>query len=336
MKIAFIIGTRPDIIKTMPLIKECQKRKIDFVLIRSFQHKDDDMFNDFIKELGIPKVKYIYTGEFDLYNCPSYIYKCLKKEKPDYFIVGGDTDTALVGAFAGMNVDTKIIHRESGIRSFDRRMHEEKNRIFISKIAHIRFAPTELNRINLENEYITENVFVTGNTIADALKIFDLSDVKNKGTALLTFHRKENIGQYKVCRNLINNLQGLDMTVYYPIHPNTKKIFDNYGLSFSGNFALHNPYTYKQTLIKIKESSIVYTDSGGIQEECSILGVPCVVLRRTTDRPELLQLGASYLIDPEKDMWEKPKFTENYEHPYGRSVAKKMVDILEGDYGKIK
>jgi UDP-N-acetylglucosamine 2-epimerase (non-hydrolysing) len=330
MKIAFIIGTRPDIIKTMPLINECKKRKIDFVLIRTFQHFSDNMFESFMKELNVPKIKYTYKKEFDLYNSSQFVYKCLVKEKPDYLVVGGDTDTALVGAFAGMNIDTKIVHRESGIRSFDRRMHEEKNRIFISKIAHVKFAPTELNRINLENEHVVDNVFVTGNTIADSLKLLDIPDIEKKNNyALLTFHRKENIENINVCRNLVYNLGCINKTFFYPIHPNSKKIFDGYNVSFPINVELEKPYTYKQTLTKIKESSVVYTDSGGIQEECSILGVPCVVLRRTTDRPELLSLGASYLIDPEKDVWEKPVFAKRYEHPYGSRVAEKMIDILE-------
>ena len=335
MKIGFIVGTRPDIIKTIPIIRECEKRKIDFFLVRSFQHTSDDMFIDFCKELNVPEIKYTYTKEFDLYNTVSYIRHVLLKENADYFIVGGDTDTALVGGLAGMDVPTKLVHRESGIRSFDRRMHEEKNRIFLSKICDIKFVPTGLNRENLYNEWTRDNVYVTGNTIADSLKIFNFDKFKAKAkrTALLTFHRKENIENINVCKNLIRNLGSMDYTFLYPIHPNTKNVFKSYKLDFPDNFIVCLPYGYKETLAHIKQCEVVYTDSGGIQEESSIIGTPCVVLRRTTDRPELLKLGASYLINPEEREWEKPIFNNEWVHPYGENVSKKMINILESDYG---
>jgi len=335
MKISMVIGTRPDIIKSYPIINEIQKRGHELVIIYTGQHYSDNMSGDFFKSLQVPEPKYKYDKEFDLFETYEFVKDCLQKEMPDFCFVAGDTDTGLVGAFASKDMGIVTVHRESGLRSRDRRMHEEKNRIMIDREADIKFVPTKLQKENLKKEGITDNVYITGNTISDIVSMFRGQVKKQKMCYdkyyLATFHRKENVDNFLVFSNFFNMLGKLEKPVMLIKHHYTMtRIKYDIRAYPPKNMMLVEPCTdYIKMLNLIYNAEMVITDSGGLQEECAILGKKCVVVRKTTDRPETVELGATVLQNPEETKWVDFKFKRKWKHPYGENVAEKMIDILE-------
>jgi UDP-N-acetylglucosamine 2-epimerase (non-hydrolysing) len=327
MKIAFVIGTRPEIIKFAPVIIEFEKRKYNYFIIDTNQHKDYNMFQQYFKEFNLRKPKYKITKEFEIQPCKLELKKILKKEKPDYVFVQGDTDTAFAGVLAGYESGIKIIHRESGVRSFDRRMQEEKNRILIDKLSIIHFVPTKEAMANLKEENI-DNCYLVGQTLVDAIDIILDHNPIGVNSILFTFHRKENL-TIDILKKVFYNLEKLKSNIWFPCHPNTKKFIKNNFEYIPKNIILHKPFDYSELLATIKDAPLVITDSGGIQEEAGIIGTPCIVLRKTTDRPELCKIGASALIDPRTKEWKIPKFKKKWKHPYGENASKKICNILE-------
>jgi len=329
----FIFGTRPEILKFHSIWKEMQKRKMDFILLNTNQHYDKNMLFNFFEELKMPKIKYQLTGNFELSQARFEIRKILNKENPRFCWVQGDTDSALAGTLASHDLFIPVMHRESGVRSLDSRMHEEKNRIMIDKLATIHFAPTIEAVKNLKNEKI-QNIFLVGNTLVDLIDMYRNRLKKKKSSPYIyfTFHRKENLESYiikKVMYNLNRYALLNDLEIIMPVHPHTKKVFMRIGGIDSLNIKFIEPLGYVDNLNMIWNAEIVITDSGGISEEAGILKKKCITLRRTTDRPELCKIGANFLIDPESEEWEKPKFKGNWSHPYSHNVARQICDILQ-------
>ena len=314
MKIRIVLSTRPEIIKLAPLIKIFKEKKIDFFLINTNQHYIKIMSNVFFDFFKIPKPKYNIKASNKTYGI--FFSKTIKniedilfKEKPDYLIVQGDTNTSFAGCFAASifnrkyfenNNKIKIVHVEAGLRSFDERMPEEINRRLIDQLSNILFAPTKIDLKNLKKERLNVNkkVFKVGNTISDIIKRYSSSidnnsilkklNLKKKNYYLMTLHRPETVDDPKEFRKLILIFEHLgkkfNRTFVFPTHPRTKKIINKFNLTKINCIKFIDPLEFLDFLSLMKNSDIVFTDSGGIQEETSLLGVPCITVRTTTER----------------------------------------------------
>ena len=313
MKFCLVLSTRPEIIKLSPLIKKFKVHKKKFYLINTNQHtlnKMSKVFFNFFKISG--KTYNIYpnkesqTSFFAESVCS--IEKILKKDRPNFLIVQGDTNTGLAGCLAASFVNRnleyrdkiKIVHIESGLRSFDNTMPEEINRKLIDQMSDILFPPTkfDFNNLKKDNCLKTKKTYIVGNTITDVLK--EYSPLSNKSKILeklklikkkyflVTLHRPESVDIKKNLSSIFKTLKILhkkyDYPIIFPIHPRTKNNIKKLRLSFDKKIKIIEPLEYLEFLKLMKDSKLILSDSGGIQEEASILGVPCVTLRTSTER----------------------------------------------------
>jgi len=353
MKIAVILGTRPEIMKVSPIIRELEKRKIKHIVIHTGQHYSHNLDQIFFNDLKLKKPDYnIHVGSK---SSPTQIglmmikmEKILREFNPDVVLVPGDTQTALGGALTARKLNMKIGHVEAGLRSYDESMPEEWNRRMIDHCSDYMFAPTNISRDILLGEGISKKrIFVTGNTIVDAVqqstKIAELSTILkklnliSKQYVLVSIHRQENVSDTKKLKNLIKSLKIIQkefsIPVIFPIHPRTKKAIKDLKIDLK-NITVIEPIGYLDFLHLQKNSKLVLTDSGGIQEETTILKIPCVTLRHNTERPESVHVGANIIAgtSPEKILKCAKimiKRKRNWRNPFGNGkTAKKIVDIL--------
>jgi UDP-N-acetylglucosamine 2-epimerase (non-hydrolysing) len=340
MKKAIILGTRPEIIKLSPIIRRMLS---DDFIIHTNQHYDANMDGLFFEELKIRLPKYnlnvgsgshaVQTGKMLI-----GIEAILDNEKPDIVLVQGDTNSALSGALAAVKMHINVGHIEAGLRSKDRAMPEEINRILIDHISDFLFVPTEMSRNNLLREGIEESkIHLVGNTIADAtVENARLIGEKesNEEYVLLTLHRAENTNNSSRFYALINSINELskDYKIKFPIHPRTKALLKENKITLSDNIEIMEPQGYVSFLSLLNSASVVLTDSGGIQEEACILRVPCITLRTSTERPETIDMGANILMGTSliEDVNKMQKVNKTWSSPYGESVADKILRILKG------
>ncbi len=314
MKICIVLSTRPEIIKLAPIINVLKQKKIKFFLINTNQHYINIMSNVFFKYFKVPRPKYNIKAPNKTYG--SFFSKTIKniedilvKEKPNYLMVQGDTNTAFAGCFASSIYNRKffenkkkikIIHIEAGLRSFDERMPEEINRRLIDQLSNILFTPTDFDIENLHKERLSSNksIYKVGNTISDVIKnnlpliknnkILLTHNLKIKNFFLITLHRPESVDDPKKLKKLILNFEKLGRKFktkfIFPVHPRTNKILKKLNLNKTKFIVFIKPLEFLDFLFLMKNSKIVFTDSGGIQEETSLIGVPCITLRTTTER----------------------------------------------------
>lgn len=316
MKLAVVLGTRPEIIKMSPIIRECEKRGIDYFTLHTGQHYSYEMDRIFFEELELPQPEYnlevgsgshaVQTGRI-----MAGVEEVLEEEKPDVVLVQGDTNTVLAGALAASKMHIKVGHVEAGLRSFDRRMPEEINRVVADHVSDYLFAPTKTASENLLAEGIgEEKISITGNTIVDSVyqnleiskrKVNPLRDLglKEKGYFLATAHRAENVDDRarlkEILRGFVLISEEFSLPVIFPVHPRTRKRIMEFGLDLHGVKAI-NPAGFLEFLQLEAGARLALTDSGGVQEETCILGVPCVTLRENTERPETLEAGSNVLV----------------------------------------
>lgn len=322
MKIAIILGTRPEIIKMAPVIRELERRNADFFILHTGQHYLYNLDRVFFEQLKLPPAKYnleVGSGSHARQTGKILIgvEKVLLDESPDVVLIEGDTNSVLAAALAAVKLHIKVGHVEAGLRSYDRNMPEEINRTLTDHCSDYLFAPTEKAKAILLSEGITqEKIFVTGNTIVDAVHQ-NLGIAREKGNALsslqlsskeyflLTLHRQENVDNP---RRFASILEGLDevaaefcLPTIYPIHPRSRKRMNQFNLE-PKNLELIEPLNFLDFLQLESHARLILTDSGGVQEEACILGVPCVTLRDNTERPETLEVGSNILAgaDPKK------------------------------------
>jgi UDP-N-acetylglucosamine 2-epimerase (non-hydrolysing) len=322
MNIALVLGTRPEIIKMSPVIRECERRSLDFFIMHTGQHYSYNMDRVFFEQLKLPEAKYnldVGSGTHgeQTGKMMAGIEKVLMQEKPDAVLVQGDTNTVLAGALAAVKLGIKVGHVEAGLRSYDRRMPEEINRVLADHASDYLFAPTEKAKNILLHEGIPENsIFVTGNTIVDAvhqnLKIakekntLEELNIEPKDYFLVTAHRQENVDDPERFAGIMNGLDKLSrefgIPVVYPIHPRSRKRMQEFRIKTNGSIRLIDPVDFLDFLQLESNARLVLTDSGGVQEETCILGVPCVTLRDNTERPETVEVGSNMLagIEPER------------------------------------
>ena len=315
MKLAVILGTRPEIIKFSPIIRECERLGLDYFILHTGQHYSYNMDRVFFEQLELPDASYnldVGSGSHgeQTGKMLAGVEKILQKEMPDVVLVEGDTNTVLAGALAAVKLGIKVGHVEAGLRSYDRRMPEEINRVLADHCSDFLFAPTENSRDILLHEGISEKqVFMVGNTIVDAVtqnleisqsktQILDDLGVEKQKYFLATAHRQENVDDKERFTGIISGLKRVQrefgVPLVYPIHPRAEKRMKEFGLEPEG-LKLVEPLNYLAFLQLERNAALVLTDSGGVQEETCILGVPCVTLRDNTERPETIEVGSNIL-----------------------------------------
>lgn len=302
-----------------PLIRECEKRGLDYFVIHSGQHYSFEMDRAFFNDLNLPEPEYNLdvgsgTQGEQTAKILTGIENVLMAEQPDVVLVQGDTNTVMAGALAASKLHIKVGHVEAGLRSFDRRMPEEINRVVADHISDYLFAPTGESEKNLILEGIPgEKVFVTGNTVVDAVyqnreisneksEIMNTLGLKSGKYLLVTAHRAENVDDRVRLSGIINGINAVSekyrLPVIFPMHPRTEKMMKEFGIS-PGNIRIIKPAGYLDFLQLEAHARLILTDSGGLQEESCILGVPCVTLRDNTERPETVECGGNVLAGTE-------------------------------------
>ncbi|NLV27546.1 MAG: UDP-N-acetylglucosamine 2-epimerase (non-hydrolyzing) [Methanomicrobiales archaeon] len=354
MKICVLLGTRPEIIKMAPIIRELEKRQINYFVIHSGQHYSYEMDEVFFQDLFLKKPKYnleVGSGTHAQQTALilTGIEKILMSENPDIILVQGDTNTVLAGALAASKIGINIGHVEAGLRSYDRTMAEEINRVLTDHISTFLFAPTVTSMHNLLKEGISQDkIFITGNTIVDSINYIKTSssnrescldkfNVEKNDYILVTIHRAENVDdniRLKRIVKCISNIQKeYNLTILFPIHPRTSNMLQTMGLKYD-NISFTKPIGYFDFITLEDNARLVITDSGGVQEETCILGTPCVTIRDNTERPETIDIGSNILSGTEKSEISKAirsmlEKNINWSHPFGDGcTSHQIVQIL--------
>jgi UDP-N-acetylglucosamine 2-epimerase (non-hydrolysing) len=350
VKAAVILGTRPEIIKMSPVIRELERQGLDYFILHTGQHYSYSMDRVFFEELDLPEPRHNLdvgsgTHAEETAKMLTGVEGVLLEEKPDVVLVEGDTNSVLAGALAAVKLGIKVGHVEAGLRSYDTRMPEETNRVLTDHMSDFLFAPTEGARRNLLREGVSDSkIFVTGNTIVDvAVQNSELlnspSDTFNNLNAegneyfLVTAHRQENIDDRERFQGILDGLRLIRdefrLPLIYPIHPRAKKRISEFALKPEG-ITLIEPVGYLHFLRLESGAKLILTDSGGIQEEACILCVPCVTLRDNTERPETLEVGSNVLAGTRPE--EIVKMTRlmlgksnRWENPFGDGNAGRRI-----------
>ena len=354
LMIGIILGTRPEIIKMSPIIRECENQNLDYFILHTGQHYSYEMDLIFFDMLNLPQPHYNLdvgsgTHAAQTGKIMEGIESILTKEQPDVVLVQGDTNTVLAGSLAATKLNIKVGHVEAGLRSFDRSMPEEINRVVSDHVSDFLFAPTEISYRQLTKEGIDpEKIFVTGNTIVDAVyqnievaknKVDVLKDLvlSPKNYILVTFHRAENVDINERLEKIITGLKLIkdyfSLPIVLPIHPRTKKMIEKFGFSLEGINVI-SPQGFLEFLQLEANAKFVLTDSGGLQEETCILGVPCITLRDNTERPETLYVGSNVLagVDPYVILSHAKNALDakGWKNPYGDgNAAKLIIDVCK-------
>lgn len=320
-KVAIIVGTRPEIIKMAPLVRACAERNVPYLLLHTGQHYSYEMDGVFFEELGLPvphanlsvgsgtqayQVGAIVTGITPIYE----------REKPDWVLVEGDTNSVLAAGLAAQKLGLKVGHVEAGLRSYDRTMPEEINRLVTDQFSDHLYAPTEKSRGILRGEGVTDDrIFVTGNTVVDELYLqrpraeargaLERFGVSPKRYALATVHRAENTDHEGRLRSIVAGLSqaaaATGLEVLAAVHPRTTQRMEKLGLAWGDHVRALPPLPYLDFLGLHAQAALTMSDSGGLQEEACCLGVPCVTLRDNTERPESVDVGANVLVGADTD-----------------------------------
>lgn len=357
MKIVTVVGARPQFVKVAAVSREIEARQkkgaiIKEVIVHTGQHYDTNMSDIFFKELSIPAPTYnlgVGGGSHgqNTGRALEKIEEALVAEKPDLVLVYGDTDSTLAGALAAVKLHIRAAHVEAGLRSFNRRMPEEINRILVDHASDLLFCPTEAALGNLATEGVIDRAYNTGDVMYDiSLACRDSVDVKKTldrygvtagGYTLVTCHRAENTDDPERLGSIVSSISAMaeHEKVLFPIHPRTQKALATRGLKASlGKVARLEPVPFLDMVALLSSARVVVTDSGGMQKEAFFFGVPCVTMRDETEWSETVAFGANTICQANKELilaaWEKGGAGADYAAaPYGDGkAAKKIVDIV--------
>ncbi len=334
MKVAAVIGTRPNFIKASVVVPELE-RKHEVCVIDTGQHYDGEMSSVFVKELDlpVPHINLRVRNNSSLSQTWMILKKLQRvflKEKPDLVMVFGDTNSTLAGALAAVKMFIPVAHVEAGYRSGDWTMPEEINRILTDHCSLQLFSPTKDAVENLINEGIMEErIFFVGSVTANAaLKYIDKAEKRsnvleklclNDHYCVLTLHRPENVDDKNVLQRILDIVGEIkEFEFVFPIHPRTLKRIKENNLRLPENLIKCNPLGYLDFLKLLKNSFAVLTDSGGIQEECMVLGIPCLTLRKNTERTITLKHRGNLLVGTDRGL-----------------VLGAMKQIMEGELGEV-
>jgi len=301
VKILSVVGNRPQFIKSGPVSIALRAAGIDEVVLHTGQHWDAEMSAVFYDELELPEPRY----RLDLHTAdPAAMEPGIRdgvaRERPDWVLVYGDTNSTLAGAQAAGGVP--VAHVEAGLRSFDLSMPEERNRIEVDRVAQLRLAPDESSRDTLLAENDAGRIEVVGDVMRDALDLFAPIALRDpaayeKPYAVLTLHRAANT-EPEPLRRIISALGETGWAFVFPVHPRTRHVMDEHAIEPAQTVHAVAPLGYLAMLALVAEASRVVTDSGGLQKEAYWLRVPCITLRPSTEWTDTVRAGANTLVDP--------------------------------------
>ena len=318
IKIISVVGARPNFMKIAPVHKAFLKHKgtVKHLICHTGQHYDERMSEIFFKDLGLPQPDfYLGAGSGSHAEQTARIMiefeNVVVEEKPDLVMVAGDVNSTIACSLVAVKLGIKVAHIEAGLRSFDRTMPEEINRILTDSISDYLLVSEEAGIINLEKEGITKDkIFFVGNTMIDSLVSFlpkvGKSDVlsrlnlKPSQYCLVTLHRPSNVDSPDFLKELAEVFNSLaeKMKIVFPVHPRTMKNIESAGLmnNLHKNLMLTEPAGYIDFLALMKNAGLIITDSGGIQEESTYMGIQCITVRDNTERPSTVKLGTNHLV----------------------------------------
>jgi UDP-N-acetylglucosamine 2-epimerase (non-hydrolysing) len=358
MKITLIAGARPNFMKIAPIIHAIEKssnggKNIQYRLVHTGQHYDHKMSDTFFKELNIPEPHVnLNCGGGTQAEQTAAIMIAFEKEllgNPcDLVLVVGDVTSTMACSIVAKKLNTKVAHVEAGIRSWDLAMPEEINRMVTDAIADYFFTTTELANQNLRNAGISDDrIFFVGNVMIDTLlanrhrfqkpTLWNKLNLKSGNYFVITLHRPANVDEAEKLKSLMNEitLHTRGLPVIFPMHPRTAKIFNDLGIT-APNLFIVEPMGYLHFNYLVENSKAVITDSGGITEETTVMGIPCLTLRDNTERPETVQIGTNELIgtNPEAiepvllklfaNKWKKGNIPDLWDG----HAAERIIDIL--------
>lgn len=311
MKILSIVGARPQFIKAAAVSRVLRRDHAE-ILVHTGQHYDDNMSDVFFKELDIPPPDFhmgVGSGNHGEQTGAMLagIEKLLLAERPEWVLVYGDTNSTLAGALAAAKLHFKVAHVEAGLRSFNRAMPEEVNRLVVDHLSDLLFCPSEPAVANLAAEGITRGVVIVGDVMGDVLQIAidrqrghpgftDQLGLTERGYLLATVHRPENTDNPELLKNILRAFDSLDEPVIFPVHPRTRKAIDAIGYMPSRHVRLMEPLGYLDMTALERTARMILTDSGGIQKEAYWMGVPCLTLRDETEWVETVESGWNCLV----------------------------------------
>lgn len=351
-KILTVAGTRPQLVK-IAAVSRILRESYEEILVNTGQHYDYNMAGVFFDELKIPKSDYDLAIGSDKHGRQTgkmmiAIEEVVEQEKPDAILVYGDTNSTLGGAIVASKLNIPVIHIEAGLRSYNKEMPEEINRIMTDHVSTLLFAPTDHAVDNLAKEGIIEGVHKVGDVMYDAV-LYNMSLAEQRHTlkdynlqsgkyVLGTIHRVENTDNKSRLEAIIKAFVALDEKVYLPLHPRTKSKINSFGLNFifeqARNIEIVEPISYLEMLLLEKNAKVIVTDSGGVQKEAYFAKVPCITLREQTEWLETIETGWNQLVNPlEVDLAEKISnllVGEPIDDLYGDgTAAKKIVSIMK-------
>lgn len=349
MKLVTVVGARPQFIKAAPLSRVLRKHHKE-VLLHTGQHYDDNMSAIFFRDLGIPEpdVHLDAGGGSHAEQTAKMlvgIEQVLQDKKPDCILIYGDTNSTLAGALAAAKTHIPIAHVEAGLRSFNRRMPEELNRVVADHLSSVLLCPSEVAASNLANEGVTTGVHVVGDVMADALlaaaaqaddsSVLDRYRLKPRDYLLATVHRAENTDDPARLSAILNAFTDLARPILFPLHPRTRKVMANAGLNLPANVLACEPLGYLDVVRALRDAEFALTDSGGLQKEAYWLSVPCVTLRDETEWVETVEAGWNILAGANRFAIVQgvAAFNRPTEHPvlYGGDglAAQRICEVLE-------
>lgn len=317
MKIASVVGARPNFVKLSPVSREL-RRRFDEVIIHTGQHYNYEMDKIFFKDMGIPEPGYhlgVGSGNhgYQTGEMLKRIEEILLDERPDAVLVFGDTNTTLAGALAAAKLHIPVAHVEAGLRSFNRRMPEEINRVLVDHCSDLLLCPTRTAVSNLKKEGIVSGVHLTGDVMVDAQRdctliaekrshILEELGLKPRDYHLATIHRAENTDDPGRLKNIAEALEEIG-DVVFPCHPRAEKCLKQLGLweSLIARARVIRPVGYLDMIMLEKSARKILTDSGGVQKEAYLLGVPCITLRDETEWVETVEDGWNVLAGADKE-----------------------------------
>lgn len=318
MKILSIVGARPQFIKAAP-VSRALRQVAHEVLVHTGQHYDYGMSAVFFDELNIPEPDYnlgVGSGSHGWQTGHMLIHleEVLLQEQPDWVLVYGDTNSTLAGALAAVKLHIPVAHVEAGLRSFNRRMPEEHNRVLTDHAADLLFCPTQTAVNNLAREGVSQGVRLVGDVMYDAVRynaqlaeprslILDRLDVTSGAYALATVHRPRNTDDASRLQAILDAFETIaqETPVVFPVHPRTREALDALAYRPPAGLRLSEPVGYLDMLMLEKHSRLILTDSGGVQKEAYFFGVPCLTLREETEWVETVEVGWNRLVGADAD-----------------------------------
>ena len=353
MKILTVVGARPQFVKAAAVSRVLRENHTE-VLVHTGQHYDERMSEVFFRELGIPEPDYnlevgsaghsVQTGEMLIRMEPIF-----EQEKPDWVLVYGDTNSTLAGALVASKLHIPVAHVEAGLRSFNREMPEEINRVLTDHVSKLLFCPAQKAVENLKLEGVTSGVHVVGDVMYDAVlrhsdaaekksSILKSLDLRPKHYLLATVHRASNVDDTSKLLNILETFSMTGETVVFPVHPRTRKAIETAGFKVGENIKLIEPVGYLDMLWLEKNARMILTDSGGVQKEAYWFATPCVTLREETEWVETVESGWNVVVGIEREriLNAVHKFSVPASRPnlFGDGdAAQKIVCLLENENG---